>query len=269
MNLRTTCGIVLRITGHGESDKLVTFYSPDLGRVTGIAKGAKKSMRRFVNKLEEFSLLQLIYRLPRHQAALILINEAELLTAHLPLRSDVHRYAAAMYLCELLVRFTRDGDPDPRLFSLLHWALAALDQAKSPLKIVLLAHLHLLETTGYRPELHCCALCRQAVAPGRNYQLQPGGGLFCDLCTIDHGVRTPRMAVQTIRLLAGAQTFALDRLDRFQFPPQTLMGAATALYHFSVHLLQQDIHAWNILKTLTASCRTRPTGWRRPIGPPK
>lgn len=269
MTLRATRGIVLRIAGHGESDKLVTFYSPDLGRVTGIAKGARKSRRRFVNKLEEFSLLQLAYRLPRRQTGLLLISEAELLTAHLVLRTDIRRYAAAMYICELLIRFTRDNDPDPRLFALLQWALVALHQAKDPLRIVLLAHLHLLEAAGYRPDLHRCASCGQAVGPGCSYQLQPGaGGLLCDMCTAGHGTRLPRMSIQTVRLLAGAQALAFDRLDRLQFPRQVLVGAATALYHFSVHLLQQDVHAWAVLRALTAEAQTHPAAGRNDIGPP-
>lgn len=268
MNLRTTCGIVLRIVGHGESDKLVTFYSPDLGRVTGIAKGARKSKRRFVNKLEEFTLLQLDYRLPRRQTGLLLISEAEVLTAHLILRTDFRRYAAAMYICELLIRFTRDNDPDPKLFALLRWALASLHRAKNPLKIVLLAHLHLLEVAGYRPDLHRCASCRQAVVPGRNYQLQPvAGGLLCDLCTAGHGTHLPRMSIQTVSLLAGAQTLTLDRLDRLQFPRQVLVGAATALYHFSIHLLQQDLHAWTVLRALTTEGQTYPAAGRNGIGP--
>ncbi len=69
MTLQSTCAIVLKVAEHGEADKLVTCYSRELGRMTGLAKGAKRSSRRFVNKLEEFSLLQLFYRPPRDRRA--------------------------------------------------------------------------------------------------------------------------------------------------------------------------------------------------------
>ncbi|NOQ45602.1 MAG: DNA repair protein RecO, partial [Desulfobulbaceae bacterium] len=84
---RRTRGIVLSVSAHGESDKLVTFYSPDLGRSTGIAKGAKRSKQRFVNKLEEFSLLQIMYR-PSRGSGLLFLSEAELDRAFLSLRRD-------------------------------------------------------------------------------------------------------------------------------------------------------------------------------------
>ena len=47
-----TPALVLRGRTHGESDKIVTFLTRDWGKVTGIAKGAKRSQRRFVNVLE-------------------------------------------------------------------------------------------------------------------------------------------------------------------------------------------------------------------------
>ena len=46
---------VAAVFDYGESDKIVTFLTRDLGKVTGIAKGAKHSKRRFVNVLEPFT----------------------------------------------------------------------------------------------------------------------------------------------------------------------------------------------------------------------
>lgn len=254
MSLRGTCGIVLRVAGHGESDKLVTLYCPDLGRVTGIAKGAKKSKRRFVNKLEEFSLLHFFYRPPRGTAGLFILSEAELLAAHLSLRTSFQRYASAMYLCELVLRFTRDNDPDPQIYAILKWALSALHQEKTPQKIILLAHLRLLDAVGYRPELSHCTCCRQPVGPTRTYMFLPEAGVvLCSTCSLGQGNRSHCLSVQTLRLLANAQSFELDRLHRLHFTQQTLAEAMPALHHFTLHLLQQDVHSWNILRSLTSA----------------
>jgi len=54
-NETTTPAIVVRARVFGESDKIVTFLTRDLGKVAGIAKGAKNSKRRFVNVLEPFT----------------------------------------------------------------------------------------------------------------------------------------------------------------------------------------------------------------------
>jgi len=254
MTLRGTCGIVLRISDHGESDKLVTLYSSDLGRMTGIAKGAKRSKRRFVNKLEEFSLLQLLYQAPRSGAGLFFIAEAELLCAHVSLRTDYRRYTTAIYLNELVVRFTRENDPDPLLFELLHWALASLDQNDDPAKIVALFHLRLLAAAGYRPELSACGFCQLPVAPGRTFRLVPGSGsLLCSSCHPTGGFQATQLSLRTIKFLMNAQSFALKQLNRLQLPRQTTTEAMLALHTYTLHLLQQDIHSWPAVRTLYAN----------------
>ena len=55
----TTPAIVLRSWSFGESDKIVSFLTESHGKLTGIAKGAKRSRKRFANSLEPFSLVNL------------------------------------------------------------------------------------------------------------------------------------------------------------------------------------------------------------------
>jgi DNA repair protein RecO (recombination protein O) len=252
MTLRSTCGIILKTSAHGESDKLVTLFSPDLGRVTGIAKGAKRSKQRFVNKLEEFSHLQIFYRPPRGLTGLLFIGEAELLCAHLSIRNDYQRYVCAMYFSELTLRFTRDNDPDPRLYALLKWALSSLDADEAPQKIAALYHLQLLARVGYRPELNRCGNCQQPVGPGRTYIFLPGSGsLLCSSCQPrQNGSNINRLSVQTLKFLARAQSAGLEQLNRLQLSGPTAAEALGALYYYSFHLLQQDIHSWQVMRSL-------------------
>jgi len=259
MTLRSTCGIVLKISEHGESDKLVTFYSYDLGRVTGIAKGAKRSRHRFVNKLEEFSSLQIFYRPPRGLTGLLFISEAELLCAHLSIRKDFRRYICAMYISELMLRFTRDNDPDPRLYALLKWALASLNFDNAPQKVAALYHLQLLDAAGYRPELDRCLNCQQPVGPDRTFIFLPGNGsLLCSACHLGHaGPACNHISVQTLKFLARAQIASLERLNRLQLSQKTVAEALESLYHYTFHLLQQDIHSWQAMRTLERSAPSK------------
>lgn len=253
MTVRSTCAIVLKVADHGEADELVTCYSRELGRVTGLANGAKKSTRRFVNKLEEFSLLQLFCRPPRSASGLYIIAEAELLRAHLSLRTVYPRYVAAAYLCELTLRFTRDNDPDKRIFTLLLWALNSLDQGEAVAKTAALFHLLLLDAAGYRPELHQCGHCGQAVGPGRSFLLLPGNGsLLCSLCQPNPVAVGSRLSVQTLKFLAQAQRAGQERLNRLQMPARGAWEALKALHRYTLHLLQQDIHSWKSLCALHA-----------------
>lgn len=254
MTLRSTCGVVLKVSEHGESDKLVTLYSNSLGRVTGIAKGAKKSKQRFVNKLEEFSHLRILYRPPHNLTGLFLISEAELLCAYLSLRKDFRRYVAAMYISELMLRFTQDNDPDPQLYALLQWAFSSLESDNTPQKVAVLYHLQLLAAAGYRPELNRCGNCLQPVGPGRTFIFLPGSGsLLCSSCCLQQGPHHSRLSVQALKFLASAQIANLERLNRLQLSGHTATEAMEALYYYTLHLLQQDIHSWQAMRGLSAA----------------
>src|SRR4030043_497513 len=57
----TTNAIVIRSHHYGESDKIVPFFTKDFGKLKGIAKGARRSKKRFQNALDLFSHLRLIF----------------------------------------------------------------------------------------------------------------------------------------------------------------------------------------------------------------
>lgn len=250
-NCRTR-GIVLHVTDHGEADKIVTFFSPDLGRATGIAKGAKRSLKRFVNKLEEFSLLQFLYR-PARGDGLLFLSEAELENAYLAIRSHYDRYVVAMYAGELTLRFTREHDPDPEIFVLLSWTMQELAEGRDPLAVAVFFHLRLLGAAGYEPQLDRCGLCAAPVANGRNCGLHAGrGALVCARCLNEQRGSVLPLSMQTLRFLQHAQRTDLKNLTRLRLSRNNALEALRILYRYTQHLLQHDIHAWRQVRQLAA-----------------
>ncbi|WP_028583378.1 DNA repair protein RecO [Desulfogranum mediterraneum] len=252
MNSAWSSCLVLTTTDHGESDRLVTLYSEELGKVTGIAKGAKRSLKRFVNKLEPFSRIRLHYR-PSRTSSLLFICGAELEQAFLSLRHSYPRYLGAIYLCELVLRFSKEKDPEQKLYCLLHWALAGLDSGERPLRVCALFHLRLLQTVGYQPELSHCSHCLLPVGPGHRYSLLAGNGtLLCNRC---HQGRESffarQISLQTLKFLNKAQQDSLEHLHRLQLPDNAARESLAALYHYSRYLLQQEIHSWKPLLNST------------------
>lgn len=243
-------GIVLNTTAFGESDKVVTLYCQDLGRITAIAKGAFKSKKRFVNKLEPYSQLLFFHRPPRNGGSLFLLKEAELLDARIHIRQEYRRYIAAAYFCELLLLLTREHDPDEPLYALLCTVLDSLNHNEQPLRIVPLAILNLLCILGYQPELAHCSRCHQPIAPQRRYRFLPGGGcLLCGNCQPE-ATPTPRLSLQTIRILLSALSLPQNRLHRLHLNSQNLIEAAEALHAYTLHLVQRDVHAYASFRKL-------------------
>ncbi|MGB5686373.1 MAG: DNA repair protein RecO [Candidatus Electrothrix sp.] len=248
---RTEC-IVLKNVDLGESDKIITLYSPDIGRFAVIAKGAKRSQKRFVNKLEEFSLLDISYRPAKHNR-LHFLSEAELKEAFLSLRTNWQRYCAATLANELVLRCTGEHDPDSRIFSLLHWLLEALHHGASPLPTVVFFHLHLLDACGYRPRLKHCANCSCSPDKNRglNFALQPSNGtLLCSQCNGNPDRSRFTLSLQSLKFLQTAQGMTTKQVHRLQMPKNVTSECLHVLHSYSKYLLQCDIHSWNFLRQI-------------------
>src|SRR6056300_1575543 len=106
MPIQQTSAIVIHIADQGESDKLITFYCPDIGKLKAIAKGAKRSIKRFVNKLELFSFLSISYH---DQYSIPIVSDADLIDSHINLRTDYNLYSQAMLVCELTRNWTHEN----------------------------------------------------------------------------------------------------------------------------------------------------------------
>jgi DNA repair protein RecO (recombination protein O) len=254
MKHQRTEGIILRVSDYNESDKLITFFSFELGKVTGIAKGAKRSKKRFSNKLELFSHLQIMYNHGR-QSNLLFLSEAELLNSFLSLRQHYSRYVVGTQLCELVLRFTRDQDHDPQIFHLLLWAFEALNRGKTPLRISVLFQLKLLTISGYQPEFEKCAICDATIQPHKKYTMYSNSGsAICEKCCGMKEImkeNTLFLSVQTLNFLKKAQHFELQKLDRLQLPNRATEEALLFLYQYTRYLLQHDINSWIQVQNLT------------------
>ncbi|PID71872.1 MAG: DNA repair protein RecO [Desulfobulbus propionicus] len=250
MEVQRTRALVLKTSDHGEADKILTFFSDTLGKVTGIAKGAKRSKKRFVNKLEPFSRLTIYYK-PSRAGTLLFISEAELDAAFLVLRQSYPCYCTSAYLCELVLRFTKERDAEKNLYDVLNWAMTALENGERPLKVAALFHIRLLDITGYRPEIDQCGGCGNPLMPRELYSFAPNTGtLLCTQCQPGYQNPANALTVQTLKFLERAQGLNLERLSRLQIPDKGAKVTLQALYRFSCSLLQQDIHSWKPFKAL-------------------
>ncbi|PIE57418.1 MAG: DNA repair protein RecO [Desulfobulbus propionicus] len=251
MKTHTADCFVLNTKDHGESDKLVTCYSRDHGKITGIAKGAKRSKRRFVNKLELFTRLDIMYSQPR-TGSLFFIHEAELITASLSLRRAYNRYLAASYLAELILKWTGDHDSDSAIFALLEWGFSSLEKGKKELQVVALFHIRLMGLSGYQPVLSKCTACGQPIQRSQTYHVLPeGGAIACSSCIPKAFNRDSiQVTVQTLKFLQRAQQVELSHLNRLQMPDPAIQQAVTTLHRFSLHLLQHDLTGWKALISL-------------------
>ena len=89
-----TEAIVLKRTDFGEADRLLTLFSKDLGKISAIAKGARKPQSRKTGHVELFMRSKFFIAKGRN---LDIITQAEMVDPHAPLREDLLRVSLASY----------------------------------------------------------------------------------------------------------------------------------------------------------------------------
>ena len=248
MALKQTTGVVIKVIDHGESDKIVVLYGPQRGKLAGIAKGAKKSKKRFSNKLELFSRLDILFN-ERVRGSLVLISEAELLDSFINLRQDYDRYVGGALICELMNFWSKENDADENIYSLLIWALQELHRSDSCKTILIFFQVKLYTLLGYKLHLDSCILCGETGQPGVPYGFLPSrNGLICRGCrpAIDPKDMIS-LSLGTIKLLQSAQDLPLEKLNRLRFSNSSINEALVLFRAYGQYLLQREITAWNFI----------------------
>lgn len=240
-----TPAFVLRTRPYGESDRIVTFITEQHGKLTGIAKGAKNSRRRFGGTLEPFVRIQVVFR-HRTGSDLAFLLRCDLLGVLHAFTRDLDRFAAGSYVLELTDRMVFAHESGREVYGLVKDALSLLD-AGVPIEPVLRAfELHLLGATGYAPALDRCRTCGAAAEPGaRMYLALERSGLVCRRC-VRPGEPVRPIAAATARELARLAASPLADAAH-DADAAALAEAATVVEHLVGAVASGPLHARQFL----------------------
>jgi DNA repair protein RecO (recombination protein O) len=214
-----TNAFVLRARNYGESDRIVVLLSEDLGKISAIAKGARRSVRRFAGgALEPFQ--ELSVRLDRKsQFSLAFLHESRVIGSNSALASNLDAFAWASYLTELTEVMTADRDPCPDLYELYRDVVARLGR---DLALPLAHHfvLGLLERSGWAPDFAICGVCSEPVTEiSRPILDSRGSGVICARHEAEAAGVSPDERFRPSRRVIDPPLMAYVRSAAVEVPP--------------------------------------------------
>ena len=186
--METTIGVedlnteayVLRTRAYGESDVIAVLLTRDIGKLSAIAKGAKRSKRRFAGGVLEIFQHIGVRLARRPHSSLAFLHEARLIESRHRLAADVTAFAWASYLCELTNAMTHDYDPCADLFDFLGGCLETMQETADPEGLAHHFVLGLLDRAGWGPNFRVCGVCGQPVREASKPILDArGSGVVC------------------------------------------------------------------------------------------
>lgn len=248
----STPAILIRRTEYGDADLIVTFFSLALGKVSLMAKAAKKSARRFSGLLELFTELDIVAASNR-RGGLRVLQEASLKNPHPDIRQAPVKTAYASYWAELVNDWMEDGVENTELYLLLRHVLDALDGNAQPAAgLSILFQMRLLRISGHRPHLGCCVVCRCDLESILSEMLPveiARGGVACPGC-LPADVGLQRISKGTVKQLLWAAGGDFARASRIRFTPQALREGQVFLERFVPYHLGRQPRSLRVLRQL-------------------
>ena len=244
----STSAIVLRARDYSESDRIVTLLTRDFGKLSGIAKGAKASRRRFERKLEPFSHVMLFFRRRPH-GQLVFITRAERGESVPPaLEDDLGKIALGSYMLELADALTSEEAEAAAAYRVLLDALDVLGRGVASHALRHAYELKLLGATGYGLEFGRCRLCGCVEAEtGTVYFVAARGGVICTRCRANAPEGAVRLSAANAAILARLNTASFDEASAL-----THGGAdgALALARFLASILDRKLRSVEFLESV-------------------
>ena len=145
--------IVLRSIDQGETSRIVSLFTLKHGRITIIAKGARRPKSKFGSTLQPASYIQAVYYY-RQQRDILTLSESNHIMRFPVMLGDIHRMSAAFRMIELVRELTEPNDRSPQLFHLLLNALVHLNGVEERAENIL-PHfqLHFARLLGFAPDI--------------------------------------------------------------------------------------------------------------------
>jgi DNA repair protein RecO (recombination protein O) len=195
--------LVLRRIPLGETDKIVTLFTREYGKLAAVAKGSRRTTSRLAGATEPLMFLRALVAVGMN---LDVLTQCEIRESFPGVRGDFGLFLRATYCCELLDKLTVDRDPAPEAFDLLLSTLYVLQRAVDPDAAVHAYELQLMAQVGYDPLLTACVRCDRefdgetvlhaAYSPAR-------GGAMCAECAV-------QTREETLKLTPEAAATLLD-----------------------------------------------------------
>src|ERR1051325_8760980 len=157
MALGKSAAVVIGSFALGESDRVVTFFSRDFGKVRGVARAARRPRSRFSGALELFTLGELVF-FDTGRSDLLRIDHFDVVRPMARVREDLDRLGHASWIIECVNRLTEERDPHAALFGLLVRSLRTMEGGP-PSRVALSFVARVLDVTGHRPRLDGCVEC--------------------------------------------------------------------------------------------------------------
>jgi len=187
--------IVLRTADYRDSDKMLTLFSREAGRVSALARGAKNLKNPLAAASQPFCCG--IFSFTGKNGKLY-VSQCEIKKEFYSLGADFEKFAAACVMVEMADKILEDSVEYERLFVLLANCLSALEKGPPVRMTLAYFFVQISDILGIRPTTDTCAVCGKDLEEPDLFCASEGGAV-CEQCAA--GLHTKKIRPEAIRMI--------------------------------------------------------------------
>ncbi len=243
-----TRALLLKRVDTGEADRVVTLLTEDLGKVSAIARGARRSRKRFGAALALFVLAEAELQM-RTTSSLHVLTGYHALETHQGIGRDIAAISHASYATELVEALIPKGHPEPALFELLLEMFALLSVEPATSERLRVFELQVLTDAGLAPQLSSCVGCgRDVFSEPERLGMDVGrGGVVCGDC------RRPEQSIEaeTYGALFELQQMGLADAGRLALPTPVRRELRNVITGYIEHTVGRPLKSVQFIRKLS------------------
>lgn len=179
----STTAIALRTSPYSQTSSIVTWLSPDRGRISTIVKGSYRPKSEFLGQHDLFYTCDLVYY-DRDRNGLHVAREFFPVKPRSGIRDNWRSAVMASYISCLISDTAQNNSHSGELFELAEDTLDFLNHQQANIQLLLWFELKYLTAEGLQPHLASCSKCGINLNPGIPASFSVAdGGLRCPKCT--------------------------------------------------------------------------------------
>ncbi len=241
-----TQAVIIKEARLGEIDKIITFYTPEFGKLRAVAKGACRPRSKLGGNVAPLTYSLMMLARGRN---LDIATQSQNIEAFQELKGDLWRMACGLYILDLVDSFTVENDENRPLFDLLLDSLRWLCQDDDSRVVLRYFELHLLDCLGYRPQLYRCVICNSVIKPVRNFFSFGQGGVLCPDCS-EQDITASSISLDALKVLRLWQNCDYATAKRVILKSELASELEQVTQGYTTYLLQRKLKSMDWLHEL-------------------
>lgn len=246
MSYIKTRGIIIKEVNTGEADKIVRIFSKSLGRISGSAKGARRTKSRFVASTQLLCYSDFVLFKGKE---IYSINSADIIEPFYEIRNDIVKLTYTAHILDLINDVVQENQPATRVLQLFLNTLHMLSKTdKSPELITRIFELRFLTILGYSPYVVDCMECGSENLGEMLFSFKKCGFL-CHACGMQDKLAM-RISVGTAKAIQHVVRKKNNELFNFSLSQQVLDELRIIMRRYIKDRLEKEYNKLDFLNEL-------------------